>query len=34
MSYYVRLIGHTAFVDNISRTLAVKDTARFGMEVN
>lgn len=27
MSYYVRLIGHTAFVDNISRTLAVKATA-------
>lgn len=24
MSYYVRLIGHTAFVDNISRTFAVK----------
>ncbi len=27
MSYYVRLIGHTAFVDNISRTLGVKATA-------
>lgn len=27
MSYYVRLIGHTALVDNISRIWAVKTMA-------